>query len=198
VATFVLATANVHKAQEMREVLAPLGVELLARPPDVPDVDETESTLEGNALLKARALCAVTGRPAIADDTGLFIEALDGRPGVWSARYAGEHATYADNVNKALRELASVPDERRQAEFRSVIAVAFPDGSSWTVAGTLTGVMERSPRGEHGFGYDPIFVPDGGDGRTLAEFSAEEKNAVSHRGRALRAFAEKLLRSSDV
>ena len=197
-ATFVLATANAHKAEEMREVLAPLGVELLARPADVPDVDETESTLEGNALLKARALCAATGRAAIADDTGLFIDALDGGPGVWSARYAGEHATYADNVDKALRELADVPDERRQAQFRSVIAVAFPDGSSWWVEGTLAGVMERAPRGEHGFGYDPIFVPDDGDGRTLAEFSADEKNALSHRGRALRAFAEKLLRSSDV
>lgn len=197
-ALFVLATANPHKAEEMREVLAPLGVELLARPNDVPDVEETESTLEGNALLKARALCAATGRPAIADDTGLFIDALEGRPGVWSARYAGEHATYADNVDKALRELADVPDERRQAEFRSVIAVAFPDGSAWWVEGALTGLMERTPRGEHGFGYDPIFVPDDGDGRTLAEFSAEEKNALSHRGRALRAFAERLLRSSDV
>jgi XTP/dITP diphosphohydrolase len=198
VALFVLATANPHKAEEMREVLAPLGVELLARPNDVPDVEETESTLEGNALLKARALCAATGRPAIADDTGLFIDALEGRPGVWSARYAGEHATYADNVDKALRELADVPDERRQAEFRSVIAVAFPDGSAWWVEGALAGLMERTPRGEHGFGYDPIFVPDDGDGRTLAEFSAEEKNALSHRGRALRAFAERLLRSSDV
>jgi XTP/dITP diphosphohydrolase len=198
VALFVLATANPHKAEEMREVLAPLGVELLARPNDVPDVEETESTLEGNALLKARALCAATGRPAIADDTGLFIDALEGRPGVWSARYAGEHATYAENVDKALRELADVPDERRQAEFRSVIAVAFPDGSAWWVEGALAGLMERTPRGEHGFGYDPIFVPDDGDGRTLAEFSAEEKNALSHRGRALRAFAERLLRSSDV
>jgi XTP/dITP diphosphohydrolase len=198
VATFVLATANPHKAEEMREVLRPLGVELLERPNDVPDVDETESTLEGNALLKARALCEATGRPAIADDTGLFIEALDGRPGVWSARYAGEHATYADNVNKALRELAEVPEGRRQAQFRTVIAVVFPDGSSWWVEGALAGVMTGAPRGEHGFGYDPIFVPDEGDGRTLAEFSAEEKNALSHRGRALRTFAEKLLRSSDV
>ena len=197
-AIFVLATANPHKAEEMRDVLAPLGVELLARPDDVPEVEETESTLEGNALLKAHALCAATGQAAIADDTGLFIDALDGRPGVWSARYAGEHATYADNVDKALRELADVPDEHRRAQFRSVIAVAFPDGSSWWVEGTLAGVMARVPHGEHGFGYDPIFVPDDGDGRTLAEFSAEEKNALSHRGRALRAFAEKLLRSSDV
>jgi XTP/dITP diphosphohydrolase len=198
VATFVLATANPHKAEEMREVLAPLGVELLARPANVPDVDEIESTLEGNALLKARALRAATGRAAIADDTGLFIDALEGRPGVWSARYAGEHATYADNVDKALRELANVPDGERQARFRSVIAVAFPDGSSWWVEGSLEGVMARSPRGERGFGYDPIFVPDDGDGRTLGELTPEEKNALSHRGRALRAFAETLLRSSDV
>jgi XTP/dITP diphosphohydrolase len=198
VTTFVLATANSHKAEEMREVLAPLGVELLARPADVPDVDETESTLEGNALLKARALCAASGRAAIADDTGLFIDALEGRPGVWSARYAGEHATYADNVEKALLELADVPDAQRRAQFRTVIAVAFPDGSSWWVEGALAGAMARTPRGERGFGYDPIFVPDDGDGRTLAELTAEEKNALSHRGRALRAFAEKLLRSSDV
>lgn len=197
-ATFVLATANSHKAEEMREVLAPLGVELHARPDSVPDVEETESTLEGNALLKARALCSATGQAAIADDTGLFVDALDGRPGVWSARYAGEHATYADNVEKALHELAGVADEHRQATFRSIIAVAFPDGSSWWVEGTLAGTMARAARGEHGFGYDPIFVPDDGDGRTLAELSAEEKNALSHRGRALRAFAEKLLRSSDV
>ncbi len=197
-ATFVLATANAHKAEEMRDVLAPLGVELRARPADVPDVDETESTLEGNALLKAEALCRATGQAAIADDTGLFIDALDGRPGVWSARYAGEHASYADNLEKALEELADVPDDHRAARFRSVIAVAFPNGPSWWVEGTLAGTMTRAPRGEHGFGYDPIFVPDDGDGRTLAEFSAEEKNEISHRGRALRAFAEKLLRSSDV
>lgn len=197
-ATFVLATANPHKAEEMRDVLAPLGVELEDRPVDVPHVDETESTLEGNALLKARALVAATGIAAIADDTGLFIDALDGRPGVWSARYAGDNATYADNVDKALRELRDVPDDERGARFRTVIAVAHPDGTSWYVEGALAGVMARAPRGERGFGYDPIFVPDGSGGRTLAELSATEKNSISHRGRALHAFAEKLRFSSDV
>jgi XTP/dITP diphosphohydrolase len=147
VATFVLATANPHKAEEMRDVLAPLGVELKDRPVDVPDVDETESTLEGNALLKARALVAATGIAAIADDTGLFIDALDGRPGVWSARYAGVNATYADNVDKALRELRDVPDDERGARFRTVIAVVYPDGTSWYVEGALVGVMARAPRG---------------------------------------------------
>jgi XTP/dITP diphosphohydrolase len=198
VATFVLATANPHKAEEMRDVLAPLGVELKDRPAEVPDVDETESTLDGNALLKARALVAATGVAAIADDTGLFIDALDGRPGVWSARYAGERATYADNVDKALRELRDVPDDERRARFRTVIAAAYPDGTSWCVEGALDGTMARAPRGEHGFGYDPIFVPDGWGGRTLAELSTSEKNSISHRGRALRAFAERLRFSSDV
>jgi XTP/dITP diphosphohydrolase len=198
VTSFVLATANPHKAEEMREVLAPLGVELFERPGNVPDVKETEATLEGNALLKARSLVAATGQPAIADDTGLFIDALDGRPGVWSARYAGEGATYADKVDRALFELDDVPDDRRHARFRTVIAVAYPDGTSWWIKGALEGTMARSPRGEHGFGYDPIFVPDGSGGRTLAELSASEKNSISHRGRALRAFAEKLRSSSDV
>jgi XTP/dITP diphosphohydrolase len=198
VTSFVLATTNPHKADEMRDVLAPLGVELKDRPGDVPDVDETESTLEGNALLKARALVAETGMAAIADDTGLFINALDGRPGVWSARYAGEGATYADNIDKALRELRDIPDHERRAQFRTVIAVAYPDGTSWCVEGALEGAIARAPRGEHGFGYDPIFVPDGSGGRTLGELSAMEKNSISHRGRALHAFAEKLRFSSDV
>jgi XTP/dITP diphosphohydrolase len=198
VTSFVLATANPHKVKEMREVLASLGVGLIERPADVPNVDETESTLEGNALIKARALVAATGNAAIADDTGLFIDALGGQPGVWSARYAGEDATYGDNVDRALLELRDVPDGRRHARFRTVIAVAFPDGASWCVEGALDGVMARAPRGGHGFGYDPIFVPDGSGGRTLAELSATEKNSISHRGRALRAFAEKLRSSSDV
>jgi XTP/dITP diphosphohydrolase len=198
VTSFVLATANAHKTEEMRRVLEPLGVEVLERPPDVPDVDETEATLEGNALLKARALCRATGVAAVSDDTGLFIDALDGRPGVWSARYAGERATYADNVEKALRELRDVPDDQRGARFCSVIAVAFPDGTSWWVEGTLEGMIARAPRGEHGFGYDPIFVPEGQGGRTLAELTPDEKNDISHRARALRAFAEKVLRSSDL
>ena len=190
--TFVLATANPHKAQEMRDILTALGFEVLARPEDAPDVDETSETLEGNALLKARALALLTGEPALADDTGLFVDALDGRPGVYSARYAGRSASDADNVEKLLAELDGVPDTMRVARFRSVIAVAYPDGGSFTVEGLLEGSIAKSPRGSEGFGYDPVFVPAGASGRTLAELTAEQKNELSHRGRALRALAEKL------
>jgi XTP/dITP diphosphohydrolase len=192
VTTFVLATANPHKTEEIRQVLSSVNVELLPRPSEVPDVDETADTLEGNALLKAHALARATGVAAIADDTGLFIDALGGAPGVYSARYAGEHASFEDNVNKVLRELDGVDDTERSARFRTVIAVASPDGSQWVVDGAVEGVILSTPRGEHGFGYDPIFAPRGAGGRSLAELSSEEKNAISHRGNALRAFASKL------
>lgn len=185
--TYVLATANPHKTVEMRAVLEELGFTVWPRPTDVPDVDETEDTLEGNALLKARALCDATGQAAVADDTGLFVDALDGRPGVYSARYAGEDATYAQNVTKLLSELAAVAPEARSARFRSVICVAYPDGTSRCVEGVLEGRIGEHERGENGFGYDPVFEPDLTPGRTLAELSADEKNALSHRGNALRA-----------
>ena len=190
--TFVLATANPHKTLEMRAVLSELGVELLARPEHVGDVEENDVTLEGNALLKARALVDATGLAAIADDTGLFVAALGGRPGVWSARYAGENATYDDNVEKLLEELADVDDERREASFRTVVAVAYPSGESLCVEGVLEGRITRERRGENGFGYDPVFEPRDGGGRTLAQFSSDEKNATSHRARALRALVEAL------
>jgi XTP/dITP diphosphohydrolase len=189
--TFVLATANLDKATEMREILAPLGVELLARPDDVAEVDETEDTLEGNALLKARALVEATGRAAIADDTGLFVDALAGRPGVRSARYAGEQASYADNVDLMLAELATV-EAPRSARFVTAIVVAYPGGDWFGVEGVLEGTITTSARGESGFGYDPVFSPNDGDGRTLAQLTPAQKNSVSHRGRALRALAEKL------
>jgi XTP/dITP diphosphohydrolase len=191
---FVLATANEHKVREMRQVLEPLGIELLDRPSDVRDVDETETTLEGNSLLKARALTAATGLPAIADDTGLFIDALEGRPGVYSARYAGERASFDDNVQKVLRELDGIGDAQRGAHFRSVIAITFPDGTAWWVDGVLVGRILASPVGAGGFGYDVIFAPTHSD-RSLAQLEADEKNAISHRGRALRAFAAKLAAS---
>jgi XTP/dITP diphosphohydrolase len=196
VTTFVLATANAHKAHEMQAVLADLDVTLLPRPLDVPDVDETEDTLEGNAELKARALVDATGYPALADDTGLFVAALEGRPGVRSARYAGEEASYDDNVRKLLEELHDVPLERRGAEFRTVIVAAYPDRGSLMVVGTLKGSITRSPRGSRGFGYDPVFVPED-ETRTLAEMSPEEKNALSHRGNALRALAYALATRSS-
>lgn len=185
--TFVLATANSDKAAEIRAVLGEMHITLLERPPDVADVDETGDTLEENALLKARALVTATGHAAIADDTGLFVDALGGAPGVFSARYAGEHATYADNVAQLLQALDGVDD--RRATFRTVIAVAYPDDAWFVVDGELPGTITDAPRGTNGFGYDPVFAPTGAHGRTLAEMTAAEKNAVSHRGNALRALA---------
>lgn len=189
---FVLATANAHKVEQMRVVLEPLGVELLGRPADVGEIDETENTLEGNALLKARAIGEATGLPAIADDTGLFVDALDGRPGVFSARYAGESASYEENVRRLLAELEGVKEPRRTARFRSVIAVRYPEGTSWTVEGVLEGVILESPVGFNGFGYDPVFAPVGHGGRSLAQMELQDKLALSHRGIALRAFAAQL------
>ncbi len=194
--TFVLATANPHKTEEIRAVLSELGVTLLARPDDVPEVEENEDTLEGNALAKARALVDATRHAAIADDTGLFVDALGGRPGVYSARYAGEHATYDENVTRLLAELSEVGDDRRGAEFRTVICVAYPSGRWRSVQGILTGRITRERRGIHGFGYDPVFEPLEAGGRTLAEMTPPEKNANSHRARALRALVEELRTSS--
>jgi len=193
----VLATANPDKAAEIAAIMAASGsFELLARPSDLGEVEETGETLVDNARLKARAVAEVTGRPALADDTGLEVDALGGAPGVWSARYAGEDATYADNVAKLLVELAAQPDGggERRARFRTVALVAWPDGREVWADGTVDGRIAAEPRGEGGFGYDPVFVPDEGDGRTFAEMSADEKHAVSHRGRAFRALAEALVR----
>lgn len=189
---FVLATANPHKAHEIGLVLSGIGIDVVARPAQVDDVDETSDTLEGNALLKARAICAATGRAAIADDTGLFVEALGGRPGVHSARYAGAEATDAENVKKLLSELSELGGVDRSARFRTVIAVAYPDGSSTLVEGDLRGWIADEPRGQRGFGYDPVFATDELGGRTLGEVSIEEKNGVSHRARALVALAKRL------
>ena len=190
---FVLATANTHKTEEMRAVLVPLGVELLERPDNVPDVEETGDTLEENALLKARALVAATGEAAIADDTGLFVDALRGRPGVRSARFAGETASYDDNVTKLLDELDAVPAPRT-ARFVTVIAVAYPDGTAFCVEGKLPGVITFVRAGDQGFGYDPVFAPHEAAGRTLAQLTPREKNDLSHRGRALRALCQELAR----
>ncbi|MEA2827819.1 MAG: XTP/dITP diphosphohydrolase [Actinomycetota bacterium] len=187
----VLATANPHKAREIMGLLP--GVELVPRPDAVGDVEETEDTLEGNARLKARAVAAVAGEPAVADDTGLEVDALDGRPGVLAARYAGEDATYADNVAKLLAELRGVADvDGRRARFRTVALVAWPDGREVAGHGVVEGHIGREPRGEGGFGYDPVFVPDDGDGRTFAQMTAEEKAAVSHRARAFGALMARL------
>jgi XTP/dITP diphosphohydrolase len=181
----VLATANPGKTEEIRAALD--GVLLLARPPEVPEVDETETTLEGNARLKARALCAATGHAALADDTGLEVVALGGEPGVYSARWAGPGASYADNVAKMLREMDGVVD--RRARFRTVLLVAYPDGTELSVEGRVEGLITEKAIGDSGFGYDPVFAPEGGSGRTFAEMSVAQKNLVSHRGRALSALA---------
>jgi XTP/dITP diphosphohydrolase len=190
----VLATANPDKAEEIRVVLHDAGVDvdLVPRPAGVPEVDETGETLEENARLKAVALCDATGLPAVADDTGLSVDALFGAPGVYSARFAGEHATYADNVAKLLRELRDVPGPERSARFTTVALARWPDGREVAAIGDVEGTIGGEARGDGGFGYDPLFVPVEGDGRTFAEMTAAEKHRVSHRGRAFRTLADGL------
>ena len=191
---FVLATANPDKAREIIEVLrvAGEGIEIELRDPSLPDVDETGATLEENARIKAQAICDATARPAIADDTGLEVDALGGAPGVHSARFAGEDATYADNVEMLLRRLDGVGGAARTARFSTVAIARWPDGREVAAIGTVEGTIATSPRGHGGFGYDPVFVPDECDGRTFGELSPAEKHAVSHRGRAFRTLAEGL------
>ena len=192
----VLASANPDKAAEIAAILGPVpGLQLLPRPSEVPDVEETGATLVANARLKAVALVEATGLAAVSDDTGLEVEALGGAPGVFSARFSGEHATYADNVAKLVSELERVgatSPARRRAVFRSVAFVAYPGGGEVWAEGTVTGVITHEPVGEGGFGYDPVFAPDGFDGRTFAQMSAEEKHSISHRGRAFSSLAELL------
>jgi XTP/dITP diphosphohydrolase len=190
----VVATANGDKAQEIRGVLEAegLAIEWVPRPADVPEVDETGTTLLENARLKARALVDATGLAAVADDTGLEVDPLGGAPGVYSARYAGEDATYADNVGKLLDELDAVRRNARTARFRTVVVLARPSGVELSAEGVIEGVIASSARGSAGFGYDPVFVPAGGGGRTFAEMTASEKDAISHRGRALRSLARQM------
>ncbi|MEI8403703.1 MAG: RdgB/HAM1 family non-canonical purine NTP pyrophosphatase [Actinomycetes bacterium] len=187
----VVATANPDKAMEIVAIMSQVGdVELLARPEDVGEIEETGDTLLENARIKALALCEASGEVAIADDTGLEVDGLGGAPGVWSARYAGEDATYDDNVNKMLTELGGSDD--RTARFVTVAFAAFPDGTEIFASGEVVGQITTERRGEAGFGYDPIFAPDEADGRTFAQMTATDKNAISHRGRAFRALAEQL------
>lgn len=185
----VCASANPDKVAEIAALLDGV-VELLPRPADVPDVVEDADTLEGNARLKAVAICEATGMPAVADDTGLEVAALDGAPGVYTARFAGEHATYADNRAKLLESLAGVAD--RRARFRTVALLRYPDGREVAVEGVCDGVIPTEERGARGFGYDAVFQPVDGDGRTFAEMTEDDKHALSHRGRAFRALAAAL------
>ncbi len=181
----VLASANPKKAAEIAEILGG-RIDLVPRPTDVPDVVEDADTFVGNARLKARALVAATGLAALADDSGLEVDALDGAPGVWSARYAGEGGDDGRNVAKLLGALAGSPDPaRRTARFRAVVVLTWPDGRELVAEGVVEGTIAPAPRGRGGFGYDPVFVPAEGDGRTFAEMDAGEKHRISHRGRAL-------------
>ncbi len=187
----VIATGNPGKVAEIAVVLAQVeGLELLPRPEHLPEPEEDGATLLDNARIKAEAVMATTGEAAVADDTGLEVEALGGAPGLYSARYAGPGATFRDNIRRLLTELEGVAD--RRARFRTVALVTLPGGDEIVGEGTCEGSIAEVPRGQRGFGYDPVFVPDGGDGRTFAELAPEEKNAVSHRGRALRDLAARL------
>ena len=190
----VMASANPRKAAEIVEVLreAMADVEIVPRPPELGDVAEDGETLAANALIKARFVCAAAGEPAIADDTGLEVDALDGAPGVRSARYAGPRQDTAANLAKLVAALRDVRTHQRTARFRTVVAVVFGDGREVLADGVVEGAIATVPRGDRGFGYDPVFVPDEAAPRTFAELSFEEKNRISHRGRALRALAEQL------
>jgi XTP/dITP diphosphohydrolase len=190
----VLATRNRKKLAELDRILREAGVDahlLTLDDVHVPDVAETGATFAENATLKAVATAQATGLTAVADDSGLEVAALNGMPGVLSARWSGRQATDESNLALVLDQVAHVPDERRQAAFVCVAALATPDGAVRTVEGRVTGHLAREPRGEAGFGYDPVFVPDGHD-RTTAQMSAAEKDAISHRGQAFRGVARLL------
>lgn len=196
----VCASANPDKVAEIAAILCDPELSdssgeimLLARPAGLGEVVEDADTLEGNARLKAVAVCGASGMPAIADDTGLEVPALGGAPGVYSARYAGENATYADNRARLLRELQGASGDERRAAFVTVALVRWPDGTELACRGECRGRIAETERGQRGFGYDAVFVPDDDPlGRTFAEMSDAEKNAVSHRGRAFRLVAEML------
>lgn len=188
----VLATRNRKKLDELHRILQAEGLDIeilsLDAFPDAPEVAETESSFAGNALLKARAIAEATGLPAVADDSGLCVDALNGMPGVLSARWAGGHGDDDANLDLVLAQIVDVPDRRRGASFQCAAAVALPDGTERVVEGEVVGSLLRERRGANGFGYDPIFVPVAHQ-VTTAEMTATEKDSISHRGRAMRALA---------
>ena len=186
----VMASANPNKVAEITELLADYDIE--PRPPELGDIFEHEQTLEGNARLKAATVCREANAAAVADDTGLEVDALGGMPGVRSARYAGEEATDAANLLKLLERMEDVEEAHRTARFRTVAIIVFPDGREVLAHGVVEGTICTTPRGEGGFGYDSVFVPDEGRGRTFAQMNADEKNSISHRGRAFRCLADQL------
>ncbi|RII19750.1 dITP/XTP pyrophosphatase [Streptomyces sp. YIM 130001] len=186
----ILATRNPGKITELKSILADAGLphDLVGADayPEIPDVPETGVTFAENALLKAHALAAATGLPAVADDSGLCVDVLGGAPGIFSARWAGRHGDDSANLELLLAQLSDIAPAHRGAAFACAAALALPDGTERVVEGRLTGTLRTAPAGEGGFGYDPILQPDG-ENRTCAELSAEEKNAISHRGKAFRA-----------
>ena len=188
----VLATRNAHKVAELSRILSQVGADItlvgLDEFPEAPEVPETGLTFADNALLKARAIANFTGLPAVADDSGLTVDALHGMPGIFSARWSGRHGDDRANLDLVLGQLTDV--DERGAQFICVAALALPGAQSagWTVTGILPGELTRAPRGANGFGYDPIFVPEGAE-TTTAELAPAEKDAISHRGRAFRAIA---------
>lgn len=185
----VCASANVHKVEEMNALLTDI-VHLVPRPAELGDIHETGSTLLENAVIKAEAVAAFAHADAIADDTGLEVDALDGAPGVWSARFAGEPLSDARNRALLLERLAGIVN--RSARFRTVLAIVRADGTVIHADGTCNGTIALAERGDNGFGYDSVFIPNDGDGRTFAELSSDEKNALSHRARAVVALRELL------
>ena len=190
---FVIATNNSKKRVELDRILNPLGIQAVTAEQagvDLQEVEETGSTFEENAELKALAACNLSGLPAVADDSGLVVDALDGAPGIYSARYAGKNATDADRIAKLLREMQGIPPEERNARFVSAVCCVFPDGRKIIVRGECEGSIGQIPQGNDGFGYDPVFVTE--SGKTFAELTPQEKDAVSHRGIALRKLAEQL------
>ena len=192
--TFIIATHNQKKLKEMARILEPLGIRA-ATDRDLgltlTEAEETGDTFEENAYIKAAAACRESGLPAIADDSGLMVDALGGRPGIYSARYAGENATDADRNVKLLKELKDVPEKQRTAKFVSAICCVFPDGGQVAAVGECLGHIDFSPKGENGFGYDPLFVPLGYE-KTFGEIEPEIKNRISHRANALAGLREKL------
>lgn len=183
----VAATGNKHKIEEIESITKKFGMNVITKAEagvgDL-DVEETGTTFEENSLIKAEAIMKATGMPAIADDSGLEADALNGAPGVYSARFSGEGATDESNNAKLLKLMENIPDDERSARFVSVVTLCFPDGTVVAARGECPGTLRRSPRGDGGFGYDPLFVPVGYD-KTYAEISAEEKNIISHRAKAL-------------
>ncbi|MEE1284119.1 MAG: XTP/dITP diphosphatase [Acutalibacteraceae bacterium] len=192
---YIIATHNMKKRNELARILEPLGVEVLTAEQagvELTDVEETGTTFEENARLKSESGCKETGMPCIGDDSGLMVDALDGAPGVYSARYAGDHGNDPANIALLLENMKDVPDEKRTARFMCTVCCTYPDGSEIVVSGKCEGKIGYEPKGDGGFGYDPVFMV--GD-KSFAELTAEEKDKISHRGNALKALAEALAKN---